>query len=178
MLYKILIPSTHLQAPIEYTRQALGLVASLTKMVQTSLDLLSLYRIPIPFEIPAPSGTPAGAAVGPSVPLPTTERRGRQAQARSRGGVRGTRGKSGPSEPILGDDDDETSEEAEIASRQSEPSDGGGDNAGSDSAVSEAGEVEEGSGLRSDPASDSGANGDDALESTRSRKRTKRASRS
>ncbi|XP_028104629.1 uncharacterized protein LOC114303674 [Camellia sinensis] len=83
-------------APIEYTGQALELVASLTEMVQTSLDLLSLYRIPIPFKMSALSGAPAGAVAGPSVLPPIAERRGRQAQACSRGRAIGIHGESGP----------------------------------------------------------------------------------
>ncbi|GMQ03566.1 hypothetical protein CsSME_00049323 [Camellia sinensis var. sinensis] len=106
----------HLQAPIEYTGQAFRLVASLTDMVQTSLDLLNLYRIPILFKMPASSYTPAGAEAGPSAPPPAAEGRGRQAQTRGRGRARGTRSESGPSEPVLGDDDDETSEETKAAS--------------------------------------------------------------
>ncbi|XP_028090384.1 uncharacterized protein LOC114290642 [Camellia sinensis] len=129
-------------APIEYTGQALEVVASLTDMVQTSLDLLSLYWISIIFNLHFNA---------------THE--------------------SGPSEPVLGDDD-ETSEEAEAASRQSESSDGGDSDAGSNSTDSEAGEAEEGSDSGSDPALDSGADGGDAPESAQPKKRTKRASES
>ncbi|KAL7163133.1 hypothetical protein ACSBR2_039266 [Camellia fascicularis] len=116
----------------------------------------------IPFQTPAPPDAPAGATTGPSVPPPAAERRGRQAQTHGRGRARGIRSGSVPSEPILGDDDDETSEEAEAASPQSESSEGGD---------------EEGSGSGSDPALDSGVDGDSAPESTPLRKRTKRASR-
>ncbi|XP_028064415.1 transcription initiation factor TFIID subunit 11-like [Camellia sinensis] len=150
-------------------------------MVQTSMNLLSLYKIPIPFQTSAPPDAPVGATAGPSVPPPAAGMRGRQILTCSRGRVRGTRCESGLSEPIQGNDDDETSEEDEdedeVGSPQSESSEGRDDDAGSDFASSEAGEAEEGSGSGSDSDSDSGADGDNALESTPQRKRTNRASR-
>lgn len=51
-------------ASIEYTGQALELTASVMGMLQRSIDLLSIYGIPAPFQIPAI----AGASAGPSVP--------------------------------------------------------------------------------------------------------------
>lgn len=47
MLHRILIFSMHSQVPIEYIGQAIDLVAFLTEMIETSLDLLRLYRIPV-----------------------------------------------------------------------------------------------------------------------------------
>lgn len=99
-------------APIEYTRQALELVASVTKMVQKSMNLLSLYKISIPDTL----DVPARAAAGPSVPPSAVERERWEALTRSRGRARGTYDESGPSEPVLDDDDDETSEDEEAAS--------------------------------------------------------------
>lgn len=51
-------------ASIEYTGQALELSASVMEMLQRSIDLLSIYGIPAPFQIPAT----AGASAGPSMP--------------------------------------------------------------------------------------------------------------
>ncbi|XP_028105113.1 uncharacterized protein LOC114304153, partial [Camellia sinensis] len=51
-------------ASSEYTRQSLELTASVMGMLQQSLDLLSIYSIPHPFQIPAVGGAPAE----PSVP--------------------------------------------------------------------------------------------------------------
>ncbi|XP_028071228.1 uncharacterized protein LOC114273628 [Camellia sinensis] len=144
-------------APIEYTGLGIDLVASLAEMIETSLDLLSLYRIPIPFLMPGPSDAPAGAEAGPSAPPSLAERSGRQAQTDSRGRGRGTHSESGPSEPVLSDDDDEMSEEA--VSPQSESSQDGD-------------ETGDGSG------SDSGSGADGSSSGPSSRKRTRRASRS
>lgn len=44
---RLLITSTLLQASIEYTRQALELSASVMRILQRSMDLLSIYGIPV-----------------------------------------------------------------------------------------------------------------------------------
>lgn len=142
--------------------------------------LLGFHGIQVP---PIPSAL-AGAAPGPTVPPPTAGRE-RQAPARNRGRARGARAESGPSEPILSDDDAETSEAKEVTSQHSKSSESGGDDADScseseDVDVEEGFEAEsgDGSGSDSDPDSDSGADGDSATESAPPRKRTKKASRS
>lgn len=108
-----------------YTGQALELSASLMGMVQTSLNLLSLYRILIPFQMPAPSGTLAGAVAGPSVLPLTAGRERRGTPAHSRGRASRTHTESSSREPIP--EDDETDEDEEPVSPQSESSQGSND---------------------------------------------------
>lgn len=52
----------------------------------------------------------------PVAPPPAAGKRERQAPTRDRGRARGTRVESGPPEPILSDDDAETSDSEEAAS--------------------------------------------------------------
>ncbi|GMP32770.1 hypothetical protein CsSME_00006381 [Camellia sinensis var. sinensis] len=168
-----LILSTHLPAPIEYTRQALELATSLMEMVQRSMHLLNLYRI----LIPATPDAPAEAAAGPSVPSLAAGRWRWKAPVRSRGRARATHDESGHLEPVLDDDDDadETSEDEEAVSPQSKSSEDGDDDTGLDSEGGD--DAEAGSTASSDTgASNSGADGDSS-ESV-PRKRTKKASRS
>ncbi|XP_028092162.1 uncharacterized protein LOC114292407 [Camellia sinensis] len=157
-------------APIEYTGQALELVASLTEMVQMSLDLPSLYRI-------LPHRT-SQQEQRQDLQFLSQQQRGEGDRLRHTAEVepRASAARMAFQSPFLGDDDDETSEEAEAASPQFESSDGGDDDAGSNSSSSEAGEAEEGSSSGSDPALDSGDDGDSAPEFAPPRKRTKRAS--
>ncbi|GMP69064.1 hypothetical protein CsSME_00028460 [Camellia sinensis var. sinensis] len=126
---------------------------------------------------------PAGAVVlAPAISPPTTRRRERKILICGRGRARGTRDRSGPSEPILSDDDAEMSDSKEAASQHSESSESGDDDTGSgsesrgDAEASSEVEGGDGSGSYFGPDSDSGANGDSAPESP-PRKRTKRASR-
>mgnify|MGYP003702455161 CR=1 FL=1 len=89
-----------------------------------------------------------------------------------------------PLEPILSDDDAETSDSENVASRHSKSSESGDDDTGSGS-ESECGNVGEGSGVeRGDDTSlgsesdfDNGAGGDSAPLAALSRKRMMRASR-
>ncbi|XP_028078521.1 uncharacterized protein LOC114280335 [Camellia sinensis] len=90
--------------------------------------VLGFHGIQVP---PIPSVL-TGAAVGPAVP-PSAAGRECQAPARSHGRARGTRTESGPSEPILSDDDAETSKTEEAASQHSESSESRDDNVGSGS---------------------------------------------
>ncbi|GMP87938.1 hypothetical protein CsSME_00040110 [Camellia sinensis var. sinensis] len=148
---------------------ALELVASLTEMVQRSMNLLSLYWISIPGTL----DVSAGAVAGPSAPPPVAGRGRWEALARSRGRARGTRDESGPSKPILDDDDGETSEDEEAASPQSESSEDGESDVGLDSEGGDNAEADSAASLDTG-ASDSGADGDSS--ESMPRKRTKRAS--
>ncbi|XP_028061250.1 uncharacterized protein LOC114264755 [Camellia sinensis] len=114
-----------------------------------------------------------------------SRKRERQAPVRSRGRARGTRAESGPSEPILSDNDAETSEAREAGSQHFESSESGDNDAGSGSESGDADAEEgskaesgDGSGLDSDLDSDSYADRDSAAEFAPPRKRTKKASRS
>ncbi|GMP35857.1 hypothetical protein CsSME_00008156 [Camellia sinensis var. sinensis] len=142
-------------APIEYTEQALELSASLMGM--------------IPFQMPVPSGAPAGVAVGPSAPPPAAGREGRGASVRSRG--RDGRTHTESSSRGLIPDDDESDEDEELASPKSVSSQGG-DDAGDSS------EEGSGDGSGSDPGSgvDGGAGGDSS--EAMPMKKAKTASRS
>ncbi|GMP77497.1 hypothetical protein CsSME_00033759 [Camellia sinensis var. sinensis] len=102
---RLLMTSTLLQASIEYTGQALELKASVMGMLQRSTDLLGIYGIPAPFQIPV--------AAGMSI--------------HSRGRHRRTRTESSSREPTP--DDDESDVEAE--SSQDEAGDGSGSDSGS-----------------------------------------------
>ncbi|KAF5941397.1 hypothetical protein HYC85_022564 [Camellia sinensis] len=109
-----------------YTRQSLAMNASMMGMLQRTFDLLALYSIPPPFQIPMAGGAPAG----PSVPV-----RGRDEEGwifpRTRGGR--THVGSSSRAPVPDDDDDEESEaEAEAESESSEEETGGGSSSGSD----------------------------------------------
>ncbi|XP_028118967.1 uncharacterized protein LOC114316515 [Camellia sinensis] len=95
------------QASIEYIGGALKLITSLMGMVQRREALLSHYGVQIP---PILMTLVTAAAPAPTVPPPTVGRKERQTPARSRGRARGIRAKSGPSEPILSDDDAEMSD--------------------------------------------------------------------
>ncbi|GMQ02233.1 hypothetical protein CsSME_00048557 [Camellia sinensis var. sinensis] len=137
-------------ASIEYTGQALELSASMIGMLQRSVDLLSIYGIPAPFQIPAPAGAPAG----PSMPPKAAGEAGRGMSIHSRGRHRRTRTESSSREPTP--DDDESDEEAVCPqSESSQDGDEVGDDLGSDAG--------------------SGADGGDPGPS--SRKRTRRDSR-
>ncbi|KAL7184930.1 hypothetical protein ACSBR2_026973 [Camellia fascicularis] len=50
-------------ASSEYTRQSLELNASMLGMLQRTFDLLALYSIPPPFQIPPVGGAPAGPSI-------------------------------------------------------------------------------------------------------------------
>ncbi|XP_028077299.1 uncharacterized protein LOC114279273 [Camellia sinensis] len=97
----------------------------------------------------------------------------RQTPARSRGRARGIQAESGPSEPILSDDDAETSDFEEGASQHSESSESEDDDAEEGTGAKSGDDA--GSGSGSD--SDNDADRDSAPESSPLRKRTKRASR-
>ncbi|KAF5931800.1 hypothetical protein HYC85_027971 [Camellia sinensis] len=109
-----------------YTRQSLAMNASMMGMLQRTFDLLALYSIPPPFQIPIAGGAPAG----PSVPA-----RGRDEEGRIFPRTRGGRTHVGSSSraPVPDDDDDEDSEaEAEAESESSEEETGDGSSSGSD----------------------------------------------
>ncbi|GMP62927.1 hypothetical protein CsSME_00024839 [Camellia sinensis var. sinensis] len=98
-------------ASIEYTGQSLELTASVMGMLQRSIDLLSIYGIPAPFQIP----TVAGVSAGPSVPPRAAGGAGRGMTIHSRGRHRHTH-------------DDESDEEAESSQDEAgDGSDSGGD---------------------------------------------------
>lgn len=101
-------------ASIEYTGQSLELMASVMGMLQRSLDLLGIYSIPGPFQIPAT----AGASARLSVPLRAARGAVRGMTIHSRGRHRRTHTESSSREPAT--DDDESDEEA--VSPQSESS--------------------------------------------------------
>ncbi|GMP69061.1 hypothetical protein CsSME_00028457 [Camellia sinensis var. sinensis] len=133
--------------------------------------------------IPPMPTVPAGAAaLAPVISPPAAGRRERKIPTCGRRRARGTRDRSGPSEPILSDDDTEMSDSKEAVSQHSESFESGDDDtssgseSGGDAEASSKVEGGDGSGSDSGPDSDSGANGDKAPESP-SRKRTKRASR-
>ncbi|GMP69062.1 hypothetical protein CsSME_00028458 [Camellia sinensis var. sinensis] len=133
--------------------------------------------------IPPMPMVPAGAAaLAPAISPPAAGRRDTKIPTCGRGRARGTRDRSGPSEPILSDDDTEMSDSKEAASQHSESSEsadddtGSGSESGGDAETSSEVEGGDGSGSDSGLDSDSGANGDSAPESP-SRKRTKRTSR-
>ncbi|XP_028126590.1 uncharacterized protein LOC114323245 [Camellia sinensis] len=115
----------------------------------------------------------AGGDRSRTISAPQSAGRERQALARGRMGCR---------EPIMRDDD-ETSETEEAADQHDESSESGDDDADSNSTSGD--EVELDSDTEDDDDSsfgstsglDSGANGDSSVESTPSRKKTKRASR-
>ncbi|KAF5933242.1 hypothetical protein HYC85_029413 [Camellia sinensis] len=113
-------------ASSEYTRQSLAMNASMMGMLQRTFDLLALYSIPPPFQIPMAGGAPAG----PSVPA-----RGRDEEGRAFPRTKAGRTHIGSSSraPVPDDDDDEDSEaEAEAESESSEEETGGGTSSGSD----------------------------------------------
>ncbi|KAF5934658.1 hypothetical protein HYC85_030829 [Camellia sinensis] len=93
-------------ASSEYTRQSLAMNASMMGMLQRTFDLLALYSIPPPFQIPIAGGAPAG----PSVPA-----RGRNEEGRIFPRTRGGRTHVGSSSraPVPDDDDDDEESEAE-----------------------------------------------------------------
>lgn len=115
------------QASIEYMGGALELIASLMGMVQRREALLSLYGIQIP---PVPMAPAAVTVLAPTAPPLAAGRREGQAPARDRGRARGTRVESCPSEPILSDDDAETSDSEEASSQHSDSSESRSDDAG------------------------------------------------
>jgi len=127
--------------------------------------------------------TSAVAAPAPAMSPSIVGRGERQALIRSRGRARGTRDESGPSEPILSDDDAETSGSKEAVSPQSksfesgDDGDFGSESGDADAEVGSERESEDGTGSDSSSDSDSGANEDSAPKSLPSRKKTKRASR-
>ncbi|GMP47171.1 hypothetical protein CsSME_00015052 [Camellia sinensis var. sinensis] len=104
-------------ASIEYTGQALELTASVMGMLQRSMDLLSIYSIPAPFQIP----TIGGALAGLSVPPRAAGGVRRGMTIHSRGRHRRTRTEGSSQEPTL-DDNDES--DAEADSSQGEGGDG------------------------------------------------------
>ncbi|GMP80378.1 hypothetical protein CsSME_00035496 [Camellia sinensis var. sinensis] len=93
-------------ASIEYTGQSLELTASVIGMLQRSIDLLTIYGIPAPFQIPATGGAPAG----PLVPTRAAGGARRGMTIHSRGRHRRTHVESNSQEPTP--DDDESDEEA------------------------------------------------------------------
>ncbi|CAL5381988.1 unnamed protein product [Camellia sinensis] len=104
-------------ASSEYTRQSLELNASMMGMLQRTFDLLALYSIPRPFQIPTVGGVPAG----PSIP---TGGDGRAYPLTKAG-----RAHVGSSSrvPVPDDDDEESEAEAESSSEET------GDSSDSDS---------------------------------------------
>ncbi|KAF5932784.1 hypothetical protein HYC85_028955 [Camellia sinensis] len=102
-------------ASSEYTRQSLAMNASMMGMLQRTFDLLAVYSIPPPFQIPMAGGAPAR----PSVPA-----RGRDEEGRIFPRTRGGRTHVGSSSraPVPDDDDDEESE-AEAGSSEEETGD-------------------------------------------------------
>ncbi|GMP47176.1 hypothetical protein CsSME_00015055 [Camellia sinensis var. sinensis] len=100
----------------------------------------------------------AAAAPTPAMLPPTVGRRERQVLARSRGRARGTRDESGPSEPILRDDDAKMSGSEKVVSPQSESSESGDDgNSSSESGDADAAtssETESGDSTNSDSHAD------------------------
>lgn len=124
----------------------------------------------------APAAVAAVAALAPAVPPSAAGRREGQAPARDRGRARGTRVESGPSEPILSDEDAETSDSEEASSQHSDSSESGSDDAGlgsengGDAKSSSEAESGDDAGSGSYPGSDSGADGDSAPESSPPRK--------
>ncbi|GMP99157.1 hypothetical protein CsSME_00046744 [Camellia sinensis var. sinensis] len=106
--------------------------------------------------------TQAGQRTGwPELPTTLTS------LARSRGRARGTRDESGSSEPILSDDDAETSGSEEVVSPQSESPEIGGDDIGLGSESGDA-DIEAGSETesRDGTSSDSGLNSDSGANET------------
>ncbi|KAF5933469.1 hypothetical protein HYC85_029640 [Camellia sinensis] len=99
--------------------------ASMMGMLQRTFDLLALYSIPPPFQIPMAGGAPAG----PSVPA-----RGRDEEGRIFPRTRGGRTHVGSSSraPVPDDDDEESEAEAEVESESSEEETGDGSSSGSD----------------------------------------------
>ncbi|KAF5933114.1 hypothetical protein HYC85_029285 [Camellia sinensis] len=109
-----------------YTRQSLAMNASMIGMLQRTFDLLAVYSIPPPFQIPMAGGAPAG----PSVPA-----RGRDEEGRMFPRTRGGRTHVGSSSraPVPdGDDDEESEAGAEAESESSEEETGDGSSLGSD----------------------------------------------
>ncbi|KAL7228266.1 hypothetical protein ACSBR2_007053 [Camellia fascicularis] len=104
-------------ASSEYTRQSLELTASMMGMLQRSLDLLTIYGIPAPFQIPAVGGAPAG----PSVPA-----RGGEGDGRVYPRTKVGRTHVGSSSRALVPDDDESEAEVEAESSEEETGDGSG----------------------------------------------------
>ncbi|GMP24225.1 hypothetical protein CsSME_00001564 [Camellia sinensis var. sinensis] len=99
---------------IEYTSQSLELTASLMRMLQRSLDLLTIYGIPAPFQIPAAGGAPAG----PSASTRAAGGTRRGMTIHSQGKHRQARAESSSREPSPDDSDEE------VASSQGEAGDG------------------------------------------------------
>ncbi|GMQ04655.1 hypothetical protein CsSME_00050001 [Camellia sinensis var. sinensis] len=102
--------------------------ASMMGMLQRTFDLLALYSIPPPFQIPEVGG----ASAGPSVPA-----RGRDEEGRVFPRTKAGRTYAGSSSraPVPDDDDDEDDEsetEAESDAESSEEETGGGTSSGSD----------------------------------------------
>ncbi|XP_028070784.1 uncharacterized protein LOC114273212 [Camellia sinensis] len=124
---------------------------------------------------PVAATAPASA---PAMPTLVAGRKERQAPAHSRGRAKGTQDETGPSEPILSDDEAETSEAEEVASQHAESSESGDDDTGSGSEsmsakAKEGSEAESGDGSSSDsnPDLDSGVDGDNTAESSPLKKR-------
>ncbi|GMP26358.1 hypothetical protein CsSME_00002828 [Camellia sinensis var. sinensis] len=163
----------------QYTGEAYQI--PIEPLVASHRYVRALDSPPVP---PLPTAS-AAAIAGPSTP-PLAARRERQVPARSRGRARSAQAESGPLEPILSDDDNETSETEEAVGQHTESSESGDDDTGSGSVSGDAdaeegseaeGDNDSGSGSDSASGSDSSADGDSSTESSPSRKRTKRASR-
>ncbi|GMP55320.1 hypothetical protein CsSME_00020173 [Camellia sinensis var. sinensis] len=103
-------------ASIEYAGQSMELTASVMGMLQRSIDLLTIYGIPAPFQIPAAGGVPAG----PLAPPRAAGGARRRMMIHSRGRHRRAHVESSSREPTP--DDDESDEE--VASSQGEAGDG------------------------------------------------------
>ncbi|GMP66676.1 hypothetical protein CsSME_00026940 [Camellia sinensis var. sinensis] len=100
---------------IEYTGQALELTASMMRMLQRSIDLLTIYGNPAPFQIPVTGG----ASAGPSVPPRAAGGARRGMTIHSRGRHRRARAESSSREPTSDYESDE-----KAASSQDEAGDG------------------------------------------------------
>ncbi|KAF5932894.1 hypothetical protein HYC85_029065 [Camellia sinensis] len=87
-----------------YTRQSVELNASMMGMLQRTFDLLALYSIPPPFQIPLVGGAPAGPSI------PARGGRGDTARPRTRGGHIHVGSSSRVPTPDDDDDDDDESE--------------------------------------------------------------------
>lgn len=107
-------------ASIEYTHQSLELTTSVMGMLQRSLDLLTIYGIPAPFQIPAAGGAPAG----PSVSTRGAGRARRETTVHPRTKVGRTHVGSSSRAPIPNDNESEA--EAEAESSEDETGDGSG----------------------------------------------------
>ncbi|XP_028118007.1 uncharacterized protein LOC114315602 [Camellia sinensis] len=106
----------------EYTCQSLELTASVMGMLQQSLDLLAIYSIPPPFQIPTVGGAPAG----PSVPA------GGDGRVYPRTKAGHTHVGSSSRAPVPDDDESEVEAEVELESSDEETGDGTDSDGGAD----------------------------------------------